>query len=159
MGKRATKTWNLFCKLLLNELNSDVTRFSTHVQTCFATNKIAASCLNTDFWLDKITRRDLRHLLQNKYCLGPLKLSNIADFGSKSRTTPLLCNNFSQPATTWFVAWRVLMWVVKRATSLVNSFLTRFFCPFYRAFTGTLLGCFSSRTGTSVDDGKERGEY
>ena len=153
MGKRATKTWNLLCKLLLNELNSDVTRFTTHVQTCFATNKSAASCLNTDFWLDKITRRDLRHLLQNKYCLGPLKLSmqHCRFWFKKQDYSPFVpqlfatCNN-----------------LICCMTGLNVSGKTRnipFFCPFYRAFTGTLLGCFSNRTGTSVDDGKERGEY
>ena len=36
--------------------------------------KLAAICVNTDFWLDKITRESrhiqLRHLLQNKFALG-----------------------------------------------------------------------------------------
>ena len=37
--------------------------------------KVAASCVNTDFWLDKITReprhaQNLGHLLQNKFVLG-----------------------------------------------------------------------------------------
>ena len=44
-------------------------------QTCLATNQFAASRVNTDFWLDKITReshhtRELRHWLQNKFALG-----------------------------------------------------------------------------------------
>ena len=52
-----------------NELNGDVARFTTHVAACLATNQVVASCGNTVFWLDKITRetrdvRDLRHLLQ-----------------------------------------------------------------------------------------------
>ena len=38
-------------------------------QTCLATNQVVASCVNTDFWLDKITReslaRELRHYLQS----------------------------------------------------------------------------------------------
>ena len=37
--KRATK----MCPLLQNVLNSDVTRFTTHTQTCLATNK---ACYN-----------------------------------------------------------------------------------------------------------------
>ena len=37
------------------------------------------------------------------------------------------CNKFSQPATTWFVARHVWTWVVKRATSLFNSFCSRMF--------------------------------
>ena len=52
------------------------TRFISHVQTCFATlNQVVTSCVNTDFWLDKITREsshtvEVRHLLQNKFALG-----------------------------------------------------------------------------------------
>ena len=62
-------------QLLRNELNGDVTRLTTHVQTCLATNQVVASCLlSTDFWLDKITQeshytRELRHLQQNKFAL------------------------------------------------------------------------------------------
>ena len=37
------------------------------------------------------------------------------------------CNKFSQPATTWFVARHVWTWVVKRTTSLFNSFCSRMF--------------------------------
>ena len=37
--------------------------------------KVAASCVNTDFWLDKITQEsrytlDLRHFVKNKFALG-----------------------------------------------------------------------------------------
>ena len=31
--------------------------------------QVETGCVNTDFWLDKITR-ELRHLLQNKFALG-----------------------------------------------------------------------------------------
>ena len=54
-----------------NVLKKDVARFDI----CLATNQVVASCVNTDFWLDKIAResrhtRDLRHLLQNKFAVG-----------------------------------------------------------------------------------------
>ena len=54
-----------------NVLKKDVARFSI----CLATNQVVASFVNTDFWLDKITResrhtRNLRHLLQNKFAVG-----------------------------------------------------------------------------------------
>ena len=55
-----------------NVLKSDVARFTSHVWTCLATNSIGSwSSVNTDSWLDKITResrhtRQLRHFLQNK---------------------------------------------------------------------------------------------
>ena len=72
--KLATKTCNLFRKFLQNKLKSDVARFSTHVQTCRATNQVVAS-MNTDSSLDKITgetghTQELRHLLQSKFALG-----------------------------------------------------------------------------------------
>ena len=58
-----------------NELNRDVGRFTTHVVGCLASNQVVASCVNTFFLLDKITResrhgRYLRHLLQNKFASG-----------------------------------------------------------------------------------------
>ena len=61
-----------FSTVLQNELKSDVARFTTHV---LATDQVVASYVNTDFWLDKITResrhsRELRHLMQNKFALG-----------------------------------------------------------------------------------------
>jgi len=37
-------------QLLQNELNGDVARLTTHVQTCLAANQVVASCLlSTDF--------------------------------------------------------------------------------------------------------------
>ena len=65
---------NFFCNIAeKNKLESDVARFITHVQTFLVTNQVAASCVNTDFWLDKITResghiwQELYHLLQKKF--------------------------------------------------------------------------------------------
>ena len=71
----STKTSTSFSTVLQNELKSDVARFTTHVQTCLATNQVVANWVNTDFWLDKITpesrhTRELRHLMQNKFVLG-----------------------------------------------------------------------------------------
>ena len=43
--KRATITCNLFCNLLQNELKDDVVHFTTHVQTCLATNQVVAGCV------------------------------------------------------------------------------------------------------------------
>ena len=57
-------------------------------------NQFVASCVNTDFWLDKITResrhtQELRHFLQNanQVFLGPVKRATCTDFVAKSRTT------------------------------------------------------------------------
>ena len=39
--KQATKTCNFFATLPQNELNSDVARFASHVQTCLATTQVS----------------------------------------------------------------------------------------------------------------------
>ena len=48
-----------------NELKSDVARLINHHTFKYAlhTNQVAASCVNTDFWLDKIARVS-RHTLE-----------------------------------------------------------------------------------------------
>ena len=50
LGSRSGKTGNkgatCFATLLQNELNSDVARFISHVQTCPATNSVVAGCKN-----------------------------------------------------------------------------------------------------------------
>ena len=61
-------------------------------------------------------------------------------FSCKKWTTLYFWNNFSQPATTWFVALRH-SWVVKRATLLFTRFAAMsqkrhvFCCAFHRIFT------------------------
>ena len=124
-----------------NVLKSDVVRFTSHVWTCLATNSIGScSSVNTDSWLDKITResrhtRQLRHFLQNKltwnYSLPSViafpNLQPVADPGEGSggpgpplskglddRFPPLSKGLDAALATTWFVARQVWMWVVKR---------------------------------------------
>ena len=124
-----------------NVLKSDVVRFISHVWTCLATNSIGScSSVNTDSWLDKITResrhtRQLSHFLQNKltwnYSLPSViafpNLQPVADPGEGSggpgpplskglddRLPPLSKGLDAALATTWFVARQVWMWVVKR---------------------------------------------
>ena len=104
----------------------------------FKPNQVVASCVNTDFGLDKITgesrhSRDLRQLLKNKI-VGPVKRATCTDFVAKRRTTPF----FPQPATTWFVARQFDSWVVNAQRGwLFNSFWSnvakgdaRFCCSF-----------------------------
>ena len=100
-------------------------------QTWHATNTVVASCVNTDFWLDNIKResrntRELRHLLQI--------LLNIVELLSP------YCNKSSQVATTWIVARKVWTWLVKCATSLLNSFCSN------AAKTSKLRGFFACFT-------------
>ena len=80
-----------------NELNSDFARFTTHVWTCLATNQVVASCVNTNFWLDKTTQkslesswRELRQLLKNKFARWPVRLATYTDFAAKRTVKPLL---------------------------------------------------------------------
>ena len=74
--KQAKKSATRFAILLQNELQTDVARFTTHVQTCLGKKiNVVVSCVYTDFWSDEITResrhtRELRHLLQSKFALG-----------------------------------------------------------------------------------------
>ena len=100
-------------------------------QTC------VASCVNADFWLDKMSRSHTIHggaasLVAKQVCLGPLKRATCIDFVAKSRTSLY----FLQQLSTTFQD-RFDSWVVKRATSLLNSFcskvskqVTRFSCSF-----------------------------
>ena len=58
--------------LLRNEFKSFAVRFTTCVQTCLAKNQVVESCVNIDFWLDKITREslhtwDLRHIIPKRF--------------------------------------------------------------------------------------------
>ena len=84
------------------------------------------SCVNTDFWLDKITpesrhTRELRYLLQKSVPWAG-KTPNMYRFCWKVELLSTFCKNFSQPATTWFVARQVGTWEVKRATSFSTCF-------------------------------------
>ena len=73
-----------------------------------------------DVWLDKITlesghSRQLRHLLQNQFALGRLKRQHVQILLQKVELLSTLCKNFSQPATTSFVARQI--WFVGGKTS------------------------------------------
>ena len=73
MNKRATKTCNWLLTLLQNELNSDVARFSTHVQTCLATNSVAR------IFFAGVKTRKVEHFLVGARFVSPyLSLKSIA---------------------------------------------------------------------------------
>ena len=80
--------------MLQNELKSDVPRFTTRVQTCFASNQVVACCVNTVFWLDKITpesrhTQDFTSLVAKQVCLGSVKRETCTYFFAKHRTSLL----------------------------------------------------------------------
>ena len=53
-------------------------------QTCFTTNQVVTRCVDTDFWLDKITR-ELRHL--HVFALYLLIAQQVQVLLKKSTTT------------------------------------------------------------------------
>ena len=110
------------------------------LKTFLATNKIVASCVNTDIWLGKITRgsrhtQDLRHLLQNRFACA-----TCTDFvARKNRTT--LATTFRKLPQPGLLRGRFDSQAVQRAASLFTSFCSNFakqvacFCRlFYRSF-------------------------
>ena len=94
---------------------------SLHVQTRLATNQVVASCLNTDFWLDKITRESCRTrelpqgLAAKQVCLGSVKCTTCKDFVQQLFAT---CINLICCKTGWFLGG-------KMCTLLFNSFCSK----------------------------------
>ena len=96
---------------------SYVGHFTTHVQTCLTTNRVSVrSCVNTDFWLDTITRksrhtRDLRQLLQNKFDKSQWDVQHVQILLQKQIELAWTILYFLQQlcflATTWFFARQV----------------------------------------------------
>ena len=78
------------------------------------------------FWLDKFRGSDAIHRSYVTCCKTSLpwvgKRATCTDFVAKVELLSVFWDNFSQLATTWFVASQVWTWVVKRAESLFNSF-------------------------------------
>ena len=79
----------------------------------------------------------VRGLAAKQVCHGPVKRATCTGFVAKSRSTLY----FLQPAKTWFVQDRLASWVVKRTTSIINSFdskvtkqVAHFSSPFYLNF-------------------------
>ena len=81
--------------------------------------KVAASCLNTDFWLYQITRESC-HVRDGKS-------RNMYRFVAKVELFSSFYNNFWQPATTWFVARRVWTRVIL-TTNIALQLILRQFC-------------------------------
>ena len=135
--KRATKPCNL---------KSVVARFTIHVQTYLATNHVVSG------WKTLLQKVESSSTFCNKICTCCASYRpkanlfcnkwRISRVGSDSHV--ILSNQksvFKQPAATWFVARQVWTWVVKRATSLLNSSCSNvskqnalFCCTFYRSF-------------------------
>ena len=101
----------------------------------FKPNQVVASCVNTDFGLDKITGESRRHA-EKQNCWAS-KTRNMYRFCCKKKSNSLL-SFFPQPATTWFVARQFDSWVVNAQRGwLFNSFWSnvakgdaRFCCSF-----------------------------
>ena len=69
-------------------------RFTPRVQTCLASNQVVACCVNTVFWLDKITpesrhTQDFTSLVAKEICLASVKRETCTYFFAKRRTSLL----------------------------------------------------------------------
>ena len=120
-------------------------------QTCLAANLVVASCVNTDFWLDKITRelchtRELRHFLQNRFALSRYNAQHEQILLQKSRTTLYFdqqifatCNNLicwktglKEASKTSNIAFRlVLQQCCKRSCTVLLPDLPWLDIPWY----------------------------
>ena len=102
---------------------------SLHVQTSLATNQVVASCLNTDLWLDKITRescctRELPKVLATKQvCPGSVKCTTCKDFVEQLFAT---CINLICCKTGWFVSGK--KWSSTIQTRFVAMLQVACFC-------------------------------
>ena len=127
---------------------SYVGHFTTHVQTCLTTNRVCVrSCVNTDFWLDTITRksrytRDLRHLLQNKFDKSQLDVQHVQILLQKQiELFSTFCNNFAFLQQPDFLQDRFDPWVVKCPTYEANQAARFFVVRFnYRSFRWSITG-------------------
>ena len=143
-GKTGSKSAHLVLKHWCKTSWKVMCWYTTHIQTCLATNQVVAGCKNllqkvesSSFFCDKICT----------CCVFYQPKANL--FCSKWRNSHvwrdscvILSNQkfeFTQLATTLFVTRQVWTWVVKRATSLFNMFCSNvakqvacFCCPFYR---------------------------
>ena len=141
--KRATKLATCFATVAAKRVEKRCCAFyHPHSNLSRKKMKVAASCVNTDFWLDKLRGS---HPIQGSYvtcCKTSLAGKTRNTYRGLLQKVELLssfCNKFSQPATIWFVARHVWTWVVKRATSLFNSFCSRMFQNKFHAF----VACFT----------------
>ena len=80
-------------------------------QTHLATYQFVVSCVNTDFWLDKVTQDschtgELRHLLQNRFASAGKKY-NIYTLLQNKELLSTFYQNFSQLEITSYVAREV----------------------------------------------------
>ena len=112
-----------FATLLQNELKSDVTRLTTYIKPVLQQISLLQFdwILSSD-WMRLPVSRAI-HGSQVTCCKTSLcwacKMRNIYRFcHKKKKPLPTFCNNFSQPASTWFVA-RQVWFVVGKTRNIV----------------------------------------
>ena len=115
--------YNLPCNIAEKKwLKSDVALYTTHVQTCLVSNQVVASCLNTDFWLDKIVRDSRPYtgftsLAAKKVCFRVHFLQHACtDFVAKSRANLYFLQTFCNLQQPGCCKADLTAWVVKRRT-------------------------------------------
>ena len=115
----------MFCNINAKWVEKRCYRFDHSHQTCLATNQLVAIWLNTVLWLHWMRLPVSRaiHGSQVTCCKTSLrwacKMRSIYRFcHKKKKPLPTFCNNFSQPASTWFVA-RQVWFVVGKTRNIV----------------------------------------
>ena len=151
---RQQKRSTCLAKLQQNEFKS----FNTHVQTSLVTNQLVSSCVNTDFWLDEITResrhtRELRHLLQNKFVLGRWNTQHVQIFLQKEKTTLFFMQQPVCSKRSWFVGGKTckaaIHLILQQCCKLSWTFLLYVLSYIYNGCEGreTCRSCFYSGGG------------
>ena len=142
-GKTGSKSAHLVLKHWCKTSWKVMCWYTTHIQTCLATNQLVAGCTNllqkvesSSFFCDKICTCWVFYQPKANLFCSKWRNSHVW------RDSCVILSNqkfeFTQLATTLFVTRQVWTWVVKRATSLFNMFCSNvakqvacFCCPFY----------------------------
>ena len=153
--KRATIACNLLCKIAAKRVEKWCRAFY-HPRITPVLQQIKLLQVELILTFDWIKFRGsqaihgrVTSLVAKQVCLRPLKRATCTDFVTKSRTNLYFLQQLSTTFQDRFDAW-----VVKRATSLLNSFCSNivkqvscFFCSFYRTFRGGFIEVLPSLWG------------
>ena len=153
----ATKRCYLFCNICFER--SWIAMFCVLPMPSWdlsvAANQVLASGVNTDYWLDKI-RRESRHFNVKQVFFRPVKRATYLLL-QKIELLSSFYNNFSQPATTRFVARQVWFVAGKTLNSAIQLVLQQLFktsctflSPVYSFFTVQRIGHFPVSSGLCI---------
>lgn len=144
--KRATNKCNLVCNIAAKRVGK-----RAFFHPCSSLSWKKSGCYNLRRWILASVWMKLCHTRSYViYCKKRLpwvgESTSCTDFITKVDLISTVCNNFTQPAATWFVTKQAYWWVVKCATSLFKSSrnhvtkqVARFCYPFYHTLSKQLV--------------------